>query len=912
MRSKKLRNLFAGVAVVVALLAAASSGLSNSSQAGARSGTVARMGAPTRAHFKMTKKPPNLTRAQLARLERELRNSPKPAAHPLPVGTTAAKRADSAAGPSTATRGPRSGSAADGSFSIFRNFYMGDTIKSNTSGLTGEPNVVNAGDVVFATGNWWAAISGDNGRTFRYISPYTTFPSAFGGFCCDQKAVYDPSHNIIIWYLQYSSSGPAGAGQNIFRVAVAHPDQALNGSWWYWDFTSASNTEYDYPDMCLSNDFVYMTTNRGTYNSNSVNDAFVFRMPLTPLSQGAGFGYTFWDVGSFGLSNLSLKCTHGAHEVMYFGSHNSTSQIRLFSQPESNTTLYWNGGTNLSATWNNGTHICPTPDSRPWCGFDDGRMLTGWIQDTRQGHLVGFMWNAAGAGGASNCNGTALSCPYIDAARVTVSDSGIPPSYTYRDRPFLWIGGGTAAAQYPAIGANARGDLGLTWYYSDSNFDPYFAVGIDDDFHRCCGWDVSYIRNSSQGPNTNRWGDYFNVSPFGQHRLAWQTVGTTMQGCGGVGCKESNYVVFGRERDTASVAGVRVLPRADLTTTAALAGAQRGTFNVDVSNVNSGDFVLRRSGTVSNIPASRSCRNASNSSVSCFSGSVRSATLTPSAPLFPGASYNLVVNPPGAASLVTDGLGNTVATTAATFRASTEEQESSVASDYLWGSIANANAYGGSFTRDDMNGGSALFTFTGTGVTWYTVTGPGQGKADVYIDNVFKGTVDNSAATTHYKVARSYSGLSASQHTIRIVAKGQAGANGTRTTVTVDAFQVGATLYSTPTVAYRWQQQPNASAWGGAVARDDLSGNFVNFHFSGTGVTWYSATGPSMGMADVYVDGALVRTVDVYSPSTRYHVGFGVNGLSAGPHTLKVAIKSAKNPSSAGHLVLVDGWVVQP
>jgi hypothetical protein len=908
MGSKKLVILFTGIAAAVVLFVGASQGLS-SANGGARAGAVAQIHAK-HVHFKLTKTPPKLTAALRARLTREMKGRPFPAAHRLPVGKTAEKRPDSVASRSSATGGPRN-SQADGSFDIFRNFTLGPTIKSNTSGLTGEPAVANAGNVIFATGNWWAAVSGDNGRTWNYVNPYTTFPSSYGGFCCDQRLVYDVSRNIFIWTLQYSSAlGGDGHGHNIFRVAVATPQQALAGSWLYYDFVSAPDTEWDYPDLCLSNDYAYYTTNRGVYNSGSVNDAWVFRLPLSGLPTGS-INYTFWDVASFPLSNLSLTCTQGAHETMYFGSHNSTSQIRVFAQPESNTTMYWNGGTNLSATWNNGTHVCPTPDNRDWCEFDDGRMKTAWVQDTRQGHLIGFMWNAAGFGGANNCNGTALSCPYLEAARVSVNDSSLPPSYTYYDRPYLWIGGGHGAAQYPSMGVNARGDLGLTWYYSDSTFDPYFAVGIDDDFHRCCGWEVSYVRPSTQGPNGDRWGDYFTVTPFGPNNLAWQTLGTTLQGCGAAGCKETNYVVFGRERDRASVNTVTLPAQATFSTSSGLTAAQSVGFNVDVSNVTSTDLVLRASGSSTNIPGQIVCRDASFSSVSCASGPVRSATFTPNQALSPGGSYDLIVNPAGAPSAMTDAFGNPLPTSSGSLRASTEEQEDSKAATYAWATISNAGAYGGSYTTDDLVS-TATFTFSGTGVSWYTITGPGQGKARVYIDGVLKATVDNSAASTTFKVKRTYSGLLSGTHTIRIVPLSQAGANGTGKNIAVDAFQVGATIYSTPTVRYTWHHVADASAWGGGLSLDDIGGAVSQFGFMGTGITTYFKTGPSMGRANLYVDGVLKTTVDLYSPTTAYHVGYGINGLSAGAHILKLVTRGTSNPASTGKDVPLDGWVVEP
>ena len=83
-------------------------------------------------------------------------------------------------------------------------------------------------------------------------------------------------------------------------MAVARPSDAVQGNWWFYDFVSAANTEWDYPGLCLSNDFVYYFTNRGVYNSGSVNDSWLFRFPLDPLTTGSGFGYSFIDFGGRG------------------------------------------------------------------------------------------------------------------------------------------------------------------------------------------------------------------------------------------------------------------------------------------------------------------------------------------------------------------------------------------------------------------------------------------------------------------------------------------------------------------------------------------------------------------------------------------------------------------------------------
>ena len=366
-------------------------------QGGPIQASTSTMPAGTLVHVSMSSEPPILTDEQRAVYEQHSARGPLPAASPLPVGDTAVERPDSAADPRTPTaEGTTTSSqqpaapSAPGTFTLFRDVPFGATIKANTSGLTGEPAVANSGPIVFATGNWWAAISGNGGQTFSFVNPFTMFPAAFGGFCCDQVTVYDPSRDIFIWSLQYISNGPAGAGQNLFRIAVARPVDALAGNWYSYDFTSASNTEYDYPGLCLSNDFAYYFTNRGVFNSSSVNDSFVFRLPLDPLSTGAGFGFSFVDFGANGITNLSWRCANGARDVVYFAAHNTTSQVRIFHWAE-NTGSLGSNDVNLSVAWPNAVRVCPTPDGKDWCGFDDGRMKAGWVSR----NMIGFMWNAS-------------------------------------------------------------------------------------------------------------------------------------------------------------------------------------------------------------------------------------------------------------------------------------------------------------------------------------------------------------------------------------------------------------------------------------------------------------------------------------------------------------------------------------
>ena len=75
--------------------------------------------------------------------------------------------------------------------------------------------------------------------------------------------------------------------------------------------------------------------------------------------------------------NGSLRCTLGARSVMYFGSHNSSSQIRLFSWPESSGSVTTQN-INVSAWSQSSPYSAKCPDNNEWLSRTDGRITAAW------------------------------------------------------------------------------------------------------------------------------------------------------------------------------------------------------------------------------------------------------------------------------------------------------------------------------------------------------------------------------------------------------------------------------------------------------------------------------------------------------------------------------------------------------
>jgi hypothetical protein len=354
-------------------------------------------------------------------------------------------------------------------------------------------------------------------------------------------------------------------------------------------------------------------------------------------------------------------------------------------------------------------------------------------------------------------------------------------------------------------------------------------------------------------------------------------------------------------RDAATIPGVTVAPQAPLTSPVV------AHFTEAVEAVTADNVVLRRDGAPQPLPVTRTCKDAAGGVVGCASRVVASAELRPGSPLVPGEHYKVTVNPAGVRP-VTDPAGNAVAATQLPFRGSLTESERSAAARYEWQPVATPQALGGSYTRDHLRGATASFGFTGTAVTWYTVTGPDQGQAKVFIDGTLRATLDQYATTTSYQVPKTFGGLAAGSHTITIEATGQGNPAASGTFVSVDAFRVGENLVDGD---YTWQPNTALDQPRMGYVRSDLKAAQVAFTFRGTGVTLWTVQGPSHGKFTVLIDGGQAGRFDGYKATTMYAVPIRFGGLTDDVHTITVVVAGQARAPSTGTFVAVDGWSVQ-
>ena len=128
-------------------------------------------------------------------------------------------------------------------------------------------------------------------------------------------------------------------------------------------------------------------------------------------------------------------------------------------------------------------------------------------------------------------------------------------------------------------------------------------------------------------------------------------------------------------------------------------------------------------------------------------------------------------------------------------------------------------------------------------------------------------------------------------------------------------FNVGAHQESDSAITYTgvWNTQTFSSSYGGSLKyTSGTKSQQAKFTFFGSEVAWITQKGVDRGMADVYLDGTKVSTVDcLLGPGRPAQGGFFSEGLDPTvEHTLEVRALGTKNSASSGKRVDVDAFVV--
>jgi len=256
-----------------------------------------------------------------------------------------------------------------------------------------------------------------------------------------------------------------------------------------------------------------------------------------------------------------------------------------------------------------------------------------------------------------------------------------------------------------------------------------------------------------------------------------------------------------------------------------------------------------------------------------------------------------------------------------------EETDPSVSYSSGWNQGDSSSTWSGGTAAFSTSAGAQLnFAFTGPSVTWIGGRAPSTGIARISVDGVFLREVDTYSKTQEIRVPMFEAiDLANTSHTLTIDVTGRQNAAATGNAIFVDAFDVPAVTITRlqetdPDIAYSgpgvipWEQGNTTRAFSaGIAALSSTAGARATLTFTGTGVTWIGAKGPQTGIANVFLDGALVAAnVDTFSPTGEQIQAplFSVSGLTETSHTLAVEVTGQQNPASTGPLIVVDAFEI--
>jgi hypothetical protein len=105
-----------------------------------------------------------------------------------------------------------------------------------------------------------------------------------------------------------------------------------------------------------------------------------------------------------------------------------------------------------------------------------------------------------------------------------------------------------------------------------------------------------------------------------------------------------------------------------------------------------------------------------------------------------------------------------------------------------------------------------------------------------------------------------------------------------------------------------WHPARHGGYGGDTVRYAERRGASATLAFTGRSVAWHGPTGPTRGVAKVYVDGRLVRTVDLRRPSFRARSTlFQAAWPTAGRHTIAIVVAASGGRS----MVAIDDVTVR-
>src|SRR5215203_5960358 len=317
-----------------------------------------------------------------------------------------------------------------------------DVVPLDLRDILGETSVAsNYNDLIFYTGNWYAAISND----------------------------------AITW--------------TMFDVIPSSVDDSF------------VNTEFDFPELATTDNYLYVTTNAFDLEEEEEDmTAVIMRISLdSVVDRGTIELESYWSPETH-----TFTPVQGAKDKMYWATHLTNDMMRIYEwsdqQPSTSIQTY----DREIDPWfilEEGVGKCAPVTSifegfileGNWCERADSRITSGWISGTQ----IGFFWNADA--GSRTALGATFPWPYINAAIFDISNNNM----SYVGRPYIWHN--DFPWLYVSAAVNENGEVGVVAYYGQPGTVniPGVAFGARNQLDKAEAWNMTSLAISSSPPEAS-------------------------------------------------------------------------------------------------------------------------------------------------------------------------------------------------------------------------------------------------------------------------------------------------------------------------------------------------------------------------------------------------------------------------
>jgi hypothetical protein len=122
-------------------------------------------------------------------------------------------------------------------------------------------------------------------------------------------------------------------------------------------------------------------------------------------------------------------------------------------------------------------------------------------------------------------------------------------------------------------------------------------------------------------------------------------------------------------------------------------------------------------------------------------------------------------------------------------------------------------------------------------------------------------------------------------------------------------FRVTGISLSSSAVHYHgtWATSTSTTWWGGTARSSSTKGSTATFTFTGKSIAWVGLKAANRGNANVYVNGMLKATVDLYSATTlRQRIVWSANYSTSATRTVTIKVLG----TSGRPRMDIDGFIV--